>query len=377
MAVEVRSPVIRAADRGRWRLRTIARIDTVRVRPGTVIGAWLVVSCLAMLGACVRAPVMSQATPIEKNSAPQPVEAVEERILSVDDIRSELWPRERLVRFQPSTLRERQVASAIVEALLSGAEGADAPLSQLAHQAKGIGHRVQIWRVDDQRYWALVEAPESRRGAGAYIVRVGARPAQEPSVLLQAPHAYYDLGTGVLALRLFFADNRRVVGLFVNTLHRYWDESGDYQRRERSPADVCHRTDHVFQHATASAMRASIRLVVIQLHGFADGERRPDAIISSGDTSQSAPVVARLADSLKPLVGKVLRFPEETDELGGTTNAQGRLLSTSRRAHFVHLELSSRVRRALRKSPKKLSDMARVLFGSALDGPDESSGPSR
>lgn len=370
--------------RDRRRDRRDAQPMAGSVRASTVVLVTLLLSCLTFVSACVRAPATTMVTTTDKSrdksgdqSARHPSAPVEERELTTDDIRAELWPRERTTRFQSSTLIERQTIAAIVQSLVRGAGTRDAPLPQLAYKAQTIGFRLQSWRVAGQRYWALVEAEDKKRGGGAYIVRVGQAPERPPQVLLQAPHAYYDLGTGILALRLFFADNRRVVALFTNTVHRYWDESGDYQKRERSHADVCHHTNHVFQHATDGAARALADLVVIQLHGFADTKHRPDAIVSSGDPSQSSPLVRRLSQQLKATLGDVRRFPEEVDELGGTTNAQGRLLSTSRRAHFVHLELSARVRKELRSTPEKLAHLAATLFGSALDDPEMNPGTDR
>ena len=340
-----------------------------RVRRNHAALAVFLLFCSTVFHACVRAPRLPVAT-TDDDITDQPAAEVDERVLTMDDIRSELWHRERTIRFRPSTLHERETVSAIVASLFAGAGAGDAPLPQLAQKARSIGFRLQVWNVAGQRYVALIEADDHRRGAGAYVVRVGAPSPGGTPILLQAPHAYYDLGTDELSLGLFFADNSRMVGLFTNTLHRYWDETGDYQKRERSPADVCHRTDHVFQYATDSAARVIGDLIVLQLHGFADNKRRPAAIVSSGDTGQSSPQVERIAVALRPVLGDVRRFPEETDELGGTTNAQSRLLSTSRRAHFVHLELSSRLRRKLRRSPELLASMARALFEAPLDRPE-------
>lgn len=337
--------------------------------PPTRVTSVLVLSCLTVLGDCVSAPSL----PVVANDDDTDTAvsaSVPERDLTMDDIRSELWQHERTIQFEVSTIEEREAVVAIVEALVRGAVAGDAPLAQLAGRANKVGLRLQVWRVDGQRYWALVEAEEDRRGAGAYIIRVGERPAKGPLVLLQAPHAFFDLGTGELALRLFFADHPRAVGLFTNTLHRYWDETGDFQKRERSPADVCHRTDHVFQHATDGATRALRDLLIVQLHGFADSKRRPDAIVSSGDIAESSPQVQRISLALQAVLGDVRRFPEEVDELGGTTNAQARLLRTSRRAHFVHLELSASARKKLQRKPELLARMADVLFGPAANASD-------
>lgn len=330
----------------------------------------LVLSCFILLGDCVRAPTLPVAVTADKTTVKAKA-PVPERVLTLDDIRSKLWRSERTFHFETSTIEERKLVADIVEALLRGAHSGEAPLAQLAKQASGIGLRLEVWLVEKRRYWALTEAEEDRRGAGAYLFRVGKQAKKRPQVLLQAPHAFFDVGTGELALRMFLANRPRVVGFFTNTLHRYWDESGDYQKRERNPADLCHRMDHVFQHATDSAARTIGDLVVVQLHGFRNSKRRPDAIVSSGDPGGSSPLVQRIARGLRPVLGNVQRFPEDFDELGGTTNAQGILLSSSRRAHFVHLEMSKRVRERLQRKPELLMRMADTLFDSALEPSDD------
>jgi hypothetical protein len=306
---------------------------------------------------------------------------IAQRTLTLDQARAALWPRERTIPFRPSTVDERETVAELLSALLADAVPsdprpgqrplADRPDSAVARRwagaARRIGFELQLWRVDGQRYWALLEAAGRRRGAGAYIVRIAAGTSAAPRVVLQAPHAYFDLGSNRLALHMFFADNPRVAALFTNTVHRYWSPDGEFSRRPQAPADLCHRSDHVFQHATDAAARAIRPLVVMQLHGFADTDTRPDAIVSAGGTERSPAFIAELARALRPELGDVRRFPEQTDQLGGTSNAQARLLRTTPHGHFVHLELSSRVRRRLRANPARIARVARILFGPALD----------
>ena len=64
--------------------------------------------------------------------------------------------------------------------------------------------RLESWELGGQTFWALVEPPERRRGAGAYLFRVGATDGDaHPAILLEAPHADHDVGTGDISVALF------------------------------------------------------------------------------------------------------------------------------------------------------------------------------
>jgi hypothetical protein len=54
-------------------------------------------------------------------------------------------------------------------------------------------------------------------------------------------------------------------------------------------------------------------------------------------------------------------YPEQTQLLGGTRNAQARLLQAYPRAWFLHLEMSAELRRSL-SSPEPLTRLGAALF---------------
>lgn len=287
--------------------------------------------------------------------------------MSIDDVTAALWDAGGERVFRQSTLIERLTIPAILASLLSRADTGDADLGRLAAKAARVGFQIEVWRVDGGVFWALLERDSQKRGAGAYIIRVAKRSPSRMHVILQAPHAYYDIGTGIIGARLFFASGGDVRALFTNTVHRYWHTSGTYQPREDSGSDVCHRVDHVFQYATDTAARVLGEVVVVQLHGFANNPKRPDAIISAGDANGSTPLVLMLRQKLGDLLGDIKRFPEETEELGGTTNVQGRLLRNYRHAYFVHMELSKSIRERLLDSADMLARFGRVLTWDSRD----------
>ena len=58
----------------------------------------------------------------------------------------------------------------------------------------------------------------------------------------------------------------------------------------------------------------------------------------------------------------VKRFPEQTKELGATTNAQGKLLRSLAAATFVHVEMSASLRKRLAAEAALREQLAAALF---------------
>lgn len=263
------------------------------------------------------------------------------------------------------TEAEREAFFALVPALLQGAETPGRfDLRAWARRAHTAGFAIERWRFAEETYLALVE--KRRRGAGAYLFRVG--PALP--ILLQAPHADHDQGTGELALALFLAPPLGAAprAVFLSTAHRYVDAQGR-KGRNNNLADVCHNPVHLFQVATEAAATFQPTLAVIQLHGFGetDGEAEPrsmDIVVSAGRKSGSTETSRRVADALRRTLGDgVHRYPEDVKTLGATTNVQGRMLrSLFPHARFVHLELSATLRRRLLKSKSAQRAFGKALF---------------
>lgn len=179
------------------------------------------------------------------------------------------------------------------------------------------------------------ENPSKRRGGGAYLVRNGSS-----KLVIQAPHTFFDEGTFPLACELFQRSAARA--LFINTVHRY---KGAAEVKGEHPADVAHSTSSLFQASTEALVKAVPNVTIVQLHGFASrGAAR--AVVSSGERKQNA-LVTKVANALQAVVGgKVHRFPDDTSELGATTNVQGQIV---RRAggRFIHIEMEEPLRKEL------------------------------
>lgn len=273
-----------------------------------------------------------------------------------------LWPDPKEVVFQATTLHERQVFEELIPALLQAAKHGGKLPETAQKLAATVGFEIDDWSWYGQTFWTLRERKNARHGAGAYVIRTG----EAAEVVLQAPHAYHDLGTGQLGAELFVCapDDYRPRAFLTNTAHRYHGRLHERRSDPDHPADVAHNPDHLFQVATDALVRKLAHARVIQLHGFGPKESRDEdvsAVVSAG-TQNPGEFQRRVAARLSSVIGDGVRlFPEQTKVLGATQNAQGRLVQAYPQARFVHIELSAPVRHALTKSAE-LDRLAKALF---------------
>lgn len=278
-----------------------------------------------------------------------------------------LWPPAADVRFAPTTLEEREVFGLLIPGILKAsraraADGASPPkaLTALAAKASFI---LEAAEEKGETLWTLREASARYRGAGAYVFRTG--PAAD--VVIQAPHADYDLGTGALGAELFVTGSpgNKPRAFFTNTAHRYKSRPDEKREDPEHPADVAHNADHLFQIATDLTVRALPRVRVIQLHGFAAsavGARQELAAVISTGSDRPSEWSTAVAERLKRSLGEGVRlYPRDVRILGGTRNVQARLLDTYPDARFLHLELSSQARKQL-THPERMAELCHALL---------------
>ena len=182
--------------------------------------------------------------------------------------------------------------------------------------------------------WILREAGP-KNGGGFYVFRARGR-----RLCLQAPHVFFDEGTGELALAAFEQLNASC--LFTNTVHR------------RAP-DVAHDAASFFNAATQGLAQGA-DWPVLQLHGFA-ADTAPAgtlAIVSDGTSTPDLARMGAVRTALRTrLEGSVLLFGVDATVLGATTNVQGAAVRSAGRT-FMHLELSPPTRKRLLKDPAPL-----------------------
>lgn len=278
------------------------------------------------------------------------------------DLVEKLWPDPTAVRFQPTSLQERRAFSRLVPGLVAASRVHTEPPAEHVILAATVGFLLESYSLDGETFWILREEPTRRRGAGAYIFRTG----EASRDFVQAPHHYFDLGTGPLGLSMFACapDGQKPRMFATNTAHRYMGREGEKRSDADHPADLAHNPDHLFQLVTDLAARAMPNLRVFQVHGFGKerAEKAPVAAIISGGTRTPTLCARKVAGRLGRVLGDGVRlYPEQFNQLGGTRNAQARLLQAYPGTRFVHLELSPKTRQAL-GSPEQLRKVTAALF---------------
>ncbi|MDP4547379.1 MULTISPECIES: hypothetical protein [Gammaproteobacteria] len=179
------------------------------------------------------------------------------------------------------------------------------------------------------------------------------------STLLQAPHQFYDLRTGKIAMALF----ERGVGkaLAMNSAHRYT------YGKSLAETDWAHVPVSPLNAFTRAFMNSQPDAIVVQIHGYAEknrkspASRQADVIISSGQRWPHPKMLSLAACLQQTTDWQILRYPLDVGELGGTTNVQGQLMNSLGNPQFIHLELSSRLRKVLAHDEAALYDLAECI----------------
>lgn len=169
-------------------------------------------------------------------------------------------------------------------------------------------------------------------------------------VFIQAPHGTTDLKTGGIARQLFSVGNFAALG--INGV-------------SRRHGDQAHVDNASFQ-LSAAAFVNQTGGIVVQLHGFSQSKRQdPNArdanVIISNGTRRASARTRHVAACLGTIFPKVLVYPDDTTELGGTTNTVGQHLRTLGDDNFYHIELSYKTRQRLAQDESHLASLARCL----------------
>jgi len=308
-------------------------------------------------------------------TTPQPPRPAGPHEITVEDFEREIWSAGPGATYVPTTAAEREMLQKLIPKLLEGSRAQPPPDPQAwRDEANAVDFDIAIWKVYGETFWGLIEAPGKVRGAGAYIFRVAPKETGA-TVLLEAPHNFFDLGTGRIAAELFFRPQtgNKPRALFTNTIHRYQLSPGNKKKRKDHPADVAHNPEHAYSYATEAFATAAGGCRVIQIHGF--GKRDDvtgaritaiEVVVSGGEPQAPTQASRQVSGSLtKDFGAGVKRFPDETQYLGATTNVQKKLLANIPNSEFVHVELSADLRDRLQKSAEARAMLARSLFDPA------------
>lgn len=214
-----------------------------------------------------------------------------------------------------------------------------------------------LHRTGDQRI--VVVWDRDNRGAGWSMWRCGA--ADE--VLVQAPHAFFDLQTGTIVRRAFLHGTAR--GATFNTVHRYRAHPDEVPEDELHPADSTRQPASMLHTVALAWMSHRPQLRAMQLHGFGAGTAPTDAVLSTG----SAEVPPRRAqDTLAEVLDvKAAAYGDDLKRLGARTNVLGRALARTP-GRFLHVELARDLRRRLASD----RELAATLIGKLAEVPWDS-----
>lgn len=310
---------------------------------------------------CVPTTVPPMSTPV----------TLETQHYSLEEAAELIWQPSLRPAWRDPTQEEIDRFESLIPALTWYAPQGEIP-EELPAMAEQMGMHLERWEVAGQEHFVLYEDAASRRGAGAYFFAVG-RPVSNSWLLLQAPHAYYDTGTGFLAASLYFsspAGSSAPLAFFTNSLHRYTTSTGAREKSTLNYADACHNPQHLFHVATVASAETRRSATVVQLHGFgADPAESPTGtkmVISAGGNTKSMALSRSAAKAMQDRFGaEVLLFPDQVSVLGATTNIQAQELKVVPGARFLHVELSAAVRSELQSSPDSLTGFGETLFQQA------------
>ena len=256
----------------------------------------------------------------------------------------------------PSAAQRNQIISSI-EKILNKLETPDVNIvKQAAKSLKGSSYRLTEYN-DKLGHW-LILGPDrtDQAGAGYYVFRLG---KLQHELVLQAPHAIFDIHTDVITKEIFRSFPIRAA-FFSN-----WQRYGSIGRKpyKNSPYDLAHNPDTLYQDMTGLWLKRMPQSTFVQLHGF---ESRVDKkgihfILSPGTKKQVGPWFPKLTKTFDASYGEesVAVYPEVRG-LGATTNVQGRLIKNVG-GRFLHIEMSEAFRYKLKKSKK-----ARLKLGQTI-----------
>lgn len=253
--------------------------------------------------------------------------------------------------YVPATRTEELRAFDLFTRLMAGDRGAD-----LRADLMSAGFALETQQTGGVDWSLIAEHADAATGKGAYLVRDGGAP-----VLLQAPHRFKDIHTGMIAALLL--DEHPILAAAWNTVPRWYDESG-----RRMDADLAHAAYSQFAAFGLAFVAAYPGGRVVQLHGFSHGKRLSDAgrragfIVSSGRKAPGRAAID-VATCLQAGFAEepTLVFPLDVRELGGTTNTSGKALREAGFGGFVHLEISRSMRDLLLRDAGARARLAQCL----------------
>jgi hypothetical protein len=266
-----------------------------------------------------------------------------------------------LVRLRSSRVEESSIipASEIAQVELLFARGLDRPMAAgTLHAWAEHGFATESIRLQGDPCHLLFEKPDARLGRGLFLLC----PTRSQGSILLIPHGFHDRFTAEIGVLL--AEEGRFRAVAWNTTPRQPTEDDDSEIVNQD-AVLEIETENYFTGLARAVSVLGLPGPMIQLHGFApylrstEAGRSARAILSSGSNDPHRSTLDAASCLEHELGERLLVYPTEVSELGGTQNQIAAVLRGWGRRDFLHIELSF----ALRKKLLEDSDTRRSLIG--------------
>ena len=252
------------------------------------------------------------------------------------------WKKLQSEHYLQPTAEELKIAQDLFGKLFNGVID-----ESLQKQFNAIGFKLTHKKYAEESFFIVEEINQPLRGNGMYIIR-----SKFNHKMLQAPHAYKDLHTGKLALKLLIDGGYG--SLAINTVPRRYAYKG-----LEVTADMAHLENTFFISFSHAFVKARPDGHIIQLHGFNSAKRLQtqdiSLIISNGVKTTSRHLMRQVTCLRQSVTKQVRAYPAEINTLGGTTNSIGKHLRKMGSSNFSHVEMNLDLRKQLLAS-KKLRD---------------------
>ncbi|MEA3490918.1 MAG: hypothetical protein U9R27_03370 [Campylobacterota bacterium] len=188
---------------------------------------------------------------------------------------------------------------------------------------------------DDEK---MLLSDDEENGRGLYMIRYAKN--RTPKNMISIPHRFYDIGTGVIGYQLMQEHSYRAIAF--NTVHR-------------KVMDAAHTPQTLFNAFHVAFAKHYADENIYQLHGFSHKKRKltsrkiGEAIVSSASITPTKQ--AKNIDECLHAQGiDSLLYGRDIFELGGETNTQAETLRAYGFDNFIHIEMSSLLRKRLKES---------------------------
>jgi len=181
----------------------------------------------------------------------------------------------------------------------------------------------------------LVIVDTAKRGWGFYSIKTKISKGS----LLSIPHRFNDISTAQIGQKLFLSYPYKAIA--INTV-------------SRKVLDMAHSDTTLFNAFHLAFIQNFSQEKTYQLHGFNPKNRTSAkgktamAILSSTHSPQT--LTQNIATCMQGFQDKVFVYGQDIFELGGTTNAQAKVLKGKAYTAFTHIELSKDFRTRLRNT---------------------------